>query len=114
MSLLKYFQPSAGCPNPMGSLSSSVAPRAIARANQEVDRLIVESKQPKKRGPYRKYTPEIRAAIGKYANTNGVHAALRFFSRKLKHHVSASTMLSIKKAYVEERRRRMDDDEYPV
>ena len=37
----------------------------------------------------------------RYASINGVTAASRFFSRKLKHPVSMSTVLSIKKSYNE-------------
>ena len=43
----------------------------------------------------------MRAEIGKYACHHGITAAVRFFSRKLEHDVSKSTILSIKKAYLE-------------
>ena len=112
MSLLKDFRTTEGLPSPRGSLSSSLAPTAIAKANQAVEKIISEEKQPKKRGPYKKYNPETRAAIGEYAVTNGVAAASRFFTRKLKHPVSTSTVLCIKKAYLEERRMRRDQCVY--
>ena len=97
MTLLKYFKPVDGLPSPSGYLSSYLTPCTIARANREVEKILLEEKEPKRRGPFKTYSPETRAAIGKYASLNGVSAASRFFSRKLKHPVSTSTVLSIKK-----------------
>ena len=91
-------------PDPRGPLSTSLPPRAIAQANAEVRKSLDDGKQVKARGSYHRYSPKMRAAIGKYASTNGVSAALRFFSGKLKHHVSTSQVLSIKKSYTEEER----------
>ena len=106
MSLLQYFERADVLPDPRGTLSTSLPPRAIARANAEVRRSLDEGNSMKARRSYHRYSPKVRAAIGKYASTNGVSAASRFFSGKLKHHVSTSTVLSIKKSYMEERKRR--------
>lgn len=75
-------------------------------ANSEVEKTIhaARSKESKKRGSYHQYSPEIRAAIGKFASINGVSACSRHFSRQLKHYVSTSTVLSIKKSYLEEKK----------
>lgn len=48
-SMLSYFQRD-GLPNPSGSLSSSLSPRAIAEANREVEKEITKTKE--KRGSY--------------------------------------------------------------
>ena len=61
--------------------------------------------RPKKRGPYHRYNPQVRAEIGKYACINGVAAASRMFTRKMGHQVSTATVMSIKKAYLEEKKR---------
>ncbi len=68
-------------------------------ANSEVEK---SKKRSKKRGSYYEYSPEVRAVIGKYAAANGLSAASRYFSRKLKHPVSISTVASMKKMYAEE------------
>ena len=49
--MLKYFKRKHELPNPRGSLSSSISPRAIASANREVEEEIRKAKE-KKRGPY--------------------------------------------------------------
>ena len=106
MSLYSYFQrQDPGLPDPKGTLSSCLPRRAIAMANSEVEKTIHASKS-KKRGSYHQYSPETRAAIGKFASLNGVSASSRHFSRQLKHHVSTSTVLSIKKSHLEEKKRR--------
>ncbi len=57
-------------------------------ANSEVQSALRQTAERQlKRGEYNKYSPETRAAIGKYAAKNGVYATARFFSRKLKHPV---------------------------
>lgn len=48
-----------------------------------------------------RYTPEVRAEIGKYASQHGSGAASAFFTRKLKRKVRQSTVHSIKIAYLE-------------
>ena len=52
MSLLQYFKPRDGLPDPRGPLSNSVASNAIAMANREVEKEIAKTK--KKRGQYRR------------------------------------------------------------
>ena len=52
MSLLQYFKPTNGLPNPRGTLSSHVNSSAIASANREVEKLL-SAKKSKKRGRYR-------------------------------------------------------------
>ena len=60
-----------------------------------------------------RYTPSVRADIGRYACRNGIAAAARHFSRKLGHPVPTSTVQSILKAFKEERekKRAEEDDE---
>ena len=100
-------------PDPRGTLSTSLPPTAIVQANAEVRKSLDDGKQMKQRGSYHQYSPKMRAAIGRYASTNEVSAASHFFSGKLKHHVSTSTVLSIKKSYTEERKRcEREDDGY--
>ena len=97
MALLRYLKPRDGLPDPRGSLSSSMPSQAIAQANREVQEAIQSDKG--KRGPYKKYSPTVRAEIGKYAYHHGVAAAARFFSRRLDKKVSETTVRSIKSAY---------------
>ena len=99
MSILKYFERADVLPDPRGTLATSLPPRVIAQANAEVRKSLDDSKQRKERGSYHLYNPKMCAAIGKYASTNGVSATSCFFSGKLKHHISMSTVLSIKKWY---------------
>ena len=57
MSILNYFKKKTLLPDPEGSLSSSIAPNAIAAANQEVKALLKNSDAGSKcgqRGPYNK------------------------------------------------------------
>jgi hypothetical protein len=53
MSILSYFKPKDGLPNPRGPLSLSIPSQAIALANSEVAKTTREKKK-KKRGPYKK------------------------------------------------------------
>ncbi len=80
-------------------------------ANAEVQRSLRDKAiSAKKRGTYHKYDPKTRTAIGKYACINGLSATSRLYSRKLGHHVSVTTIVSIKKGYIEEKKRRRDDE----
>ena len=51
MSILNYFKPKDGLPDPKGPLSRSVSSRAIATANSEVEKVIGGSAD-KRRGEY--------------------------------------------------------------
>lgn len=52
-----------------------------------------------------RYSPSVRAQIGSYACHHGVTKAARFFfSRKLNHNVNKTTVVSIKRAYLEEKK----------
>ena len=53
MSMLNYFKPKDGLPDPKGPLSQSVSSRAIAVANSEVVKVIGGSAA-KKRGEHYK------------------------------------------------------------
>ena len=53
MSLLKYFKPKDGLPDPSGPLSQSLPSRVIAAANSEVAKAIAVAGV-KKRGEYHK------------------------------------------------------------
>ena len=101
MSILQYFARKGGLPDPQGELSSTLPPSAIAMANSEIEKS--NSCQSRKRGPYVQYSAKERAEIGKYACTNGIAATSRVFSRKLGHQVSKTTIVSIKKAYLEQK-----------
>ena len=59
-----------------------------------------------------RYSPSVRAEIGKYASQHGVAAAARFYSRKLGRSVSETTTSSLKKAYLQGVREKMaaEDD----
>ena len=66
MALLRYLKPTDGLPDPKGSLSSSMHPQAIARANEEVREAMKSVSR--KHGPYQVYSADIRAKIAKYAS----------------------------------------------
>ena len=107
MSLLQYMTPTNGLPDPRGSLSTTISRQAIAAANQEIQKEL----NAKKRGQYKKYTPAQRSAIGKYSSQHGAAAAAKHFSRLWGSKISASTVKSIKKAYLEELRKRPRSDD---
>ena len=59
-----------------------------------------------------RYSPHVRADIGKYVSQHGIVATARFYTRKLGHSVSEATAYSLKKAYlhsVREKRAANDD-----
>ena len=96
MSLLRFFKPKDGLPDPRGTLSTSLTYAAIAQANQEVQKATSSVKQC---GPYKKYSAGLRAEIGKYASYQttdvGVAASSLHFSRQLSKDVSEMTVRSI-------------------
>ena len=75
MALLRYFKKRDGLPDPKGSLSHTIPSRAISMANSEVTEATTGDK---KRGPYKKYSPEERCRMGRYACDHGVAAAARY------------------------------------
>ena len=62
-----------------GELASSQTQNTVAA----VRALIERNQQSKKRGEYRRYTPEIRDAIAKHALEFGTHDAVRTFTSSL-------------------------------
>ena len=110
MALLRYFKKRDGLPDPKGSLSHTIPSRAISMANSEVTEATTGDK---KRGPYKKYSPEERCRMGRYACDHGVAAAARYFTRQFHRNVSETTVRSIKKDYLTSLRqkRAASDDE---
>ena len=100
MSILRYFKPKDGLPDPTGALSTSVPSAAIAQANREIQKAVTSSDK-QKRGPYTKFNAGLRAEIGKYSSYHGVAAASCHFSQKLSKRVSETTVRSIRSAYLE-------------
>ncbi len=103
MALLRYLKPRDRLLDPKGTL---VPLWAIAAANREVVQTQATSEAGKKRGPYRKYSPEERLEIGQYASENGIAAAARHFSRRFQQNVRESTVQYIKKGYISGLRRK--------
>ena len=59
MSIRRYLKPINGLPDPRGSLSANLPSAAIASANREVEKVTGSAK---KRGPYKKYVPNVVAS----------------------------------------------------
>ena len=57
---------------------------------------------------YYRYSPEVRARIGKYASSNGVAAAVRFYSRKFGENINESSLRYMRDTYLEEFRKNRD------
>ena len=103
MALLWYLQQKVRLPDPRGLVLSSISPQAIVRANQEVQAATEEEvlvREKGKCGTCHCYTPKDCAPIGRYTYQHGMAAAARLFSRKLKKSIQATTLQSIKNAYV--------------
>lgn len=118
MSIEKYFKrlptpQESVLPNPRGSLSLSIPPKAIAAANRAVTRVMQQqsSAKGKRRGKYNIYSSELRAEIGRYAVQHGNASARRVFSTKLGVRINNSTISGIKKAYLAEREQKRARDE---
>ena len=107
------MKPVGGLPDPRGSLSSAIPSQEIAAANKEVQKESESAASGAKCGPYKKYSTALRLEIAKHASQHGAATTARYYSRKLEKKVSESTVKSIKKAYVEELRKRpwADDGE---
>ena len=83
MSLFKYFKKEGDLPNPNGHLSKKMPSSAIVAANKEVKKVQDDkTSKPGKRGPYSKFSPQIKAEVGKQAAECGVAAVLRNNSKK--------------------------------
>ena len=95
MALMHYFKTKGGLPDPKGTLSRSMPSPAIAEANKEVRKATNE--QPLKRGPYKRYTPHLRAEIGQYASHHGAAAAAHYLLKKLEQRVSETTVCSLRR-----------------
>ena len=84
MSILRYFKRDSTLPNPTGPLSKAVSSEGIKAANEEVSKVVnlvklsVEEHDipsgSQLQGPYRRFTPEEKAWIGKRAAEHGVAA----------------------------------------
>ena len=110
MALYRYLRPKDNLPDPNGSLSLSIPSRNISAINREVYRDQDSGK--KRRGPYRKYSPEERFEFGRHTSLHGITAASRHFSLRFKRTVGISTVQSIRKDYVNNlRRKRTNLDE---
>ncbi len=124
MSILNYFKPRHGLPDPKEPLSVQLPSQAIAAAKYEVDKAIKEAEKNKKRGKYNRYYihttitvcdcynfPSLRysstdrADIERYACRHGTAAAARHFSRKFEVKVSENTVVSLKKEFKREKRK---------
>ena len=84
LSLFKYFKRvdvSTSLPNPKGPLSEIVPTASIAEANKEVLKVVAGAKEPQKKGPYIKVTPEYKAKVAKFASINGNSVAARKYSK---------------------------------
>ena len=88
MSLYAYFQrTSKSClPNPQGPLSKQLPSSCIESANNHVEEVTkqttTEGAKGRKRGPYKKCTPNDRAEVANYATLHGTSAAIRHFKAR--------------------------------
>ena len=81
MALLKYFKVEKRgppLPNPSGSLNQQLSSSAIEEDNKEVTAIL---RDPGKRHPYLKISPEQKAIIARYAANHGIIKAIRQFSK---------------------------------
>ena len=74
MSTLNYFRRSSELPDPNGELTSKVPHTAIVSANKAVSEIHKRARSTQKRVKCNKYTPEIRANIGRMASLIGPHS----------------------------------------
>ena len=109
MSILKYFKRvriAVALPDPKGPLSDQVPSASIAEANKEVMKTIaVVDKEPQKKGPYLKVTPEYKAKVAKFVLINGNSVAARKYTKLLGRNLNESTVSSWVKNYKSELRR---------
>ena len=62
---------SASLPDPKGPLSDHLPTVWIAEANKKVLKAVAEAKEPQKKSPCIKFTPEYKAKVAKFASING-------------------------------------------
>ena len=112
MNLHRYFKPAVALST---ASQTQLSPAVLREVNQAVTTALQreEARSPSQGARKRKYdtsfTPEDRAAIGKYAAENGNAAAVKKF--KTVHSIGESTVCLFKKKYLEEMKRRSPEDE---
>ena len=103
MSIRRYFKSTVNLPTPS---QAQLSPNVLREVNQAVTAALEreeagnQAKQGKKRKYNASFTPEDRAAIGRYAAKNGNAAAVKKF--KTTHGVGESTVRLFKKRYQDE------------
>lgn len=98
--MLRYLTPVKNLPDP--SQETTPEKRAlIDSVNKYLSKSTGAAKR--KRGEYNSYSPEIRCEIGQSALENGVMKTARKFSTKLDVMVSESTVRNIRRSYLRER-----------
>ena len=114
MSLLRYLKPVNRLPT---ADEARLSPGVAAEVNKAVEKALhaggaSNAERPKKRKYTTSFTPEDRAAIGRYAAENGNAKAVKKF--KAMHHVGESTVRLFKKKYLEEVQKRTPGTELEV
>ncbi len=112
MSILQYFQRKntsiLSLPDPNGPLSNVIPSSGIEMANKMI---VTSENTSKKLGQYNTFSPQIRAAIGKYSSLHGSTRAAQYYTKVLKKKVNESTVRTITKKYREEVRGKWERDE---
>ena len=90
-----YPAPAPGLPNPNDEPSTKQAEECAA-VNKVIEQ--VPTKSPR-RGSYKIVSEEVRLEIARYAILNGPTRTSRYFSSKLGHEVSESTVRSMRDKY---------------
>ena len=106
MSLLKYFSYkaknnpglSSSLPVVLPTSVPSLSSAELEATNTCVGKVLTATTA--SRGKYNRYTPEERAAIGKYAAENGPTRVAKYFSGKLKIQISEPTARKFKEEYL--------------
>uniref|UniRef100_A0A1X7UNF3 Uncharacterized protein n=1 Tax=Amphimedon queenslandica TaxID=400682 RepID=A0A1X7UNF3_AMPQE len=86
-------------------LSSTKQRIASAKGNASLAKRPEQPEKSKRRGSFKKYSPEVRARIGMYASNNNVAAAVCFYSRKYGESINESSVRYMRDAYLEELKR---------
>ena len=110
MSLLRYFKPA----NRLPTADEAGLPTTVtAEVNKAVEKALhgaSKVEKSKKRKYTTAFTPEDRAAIGRYAAENGNAKAVKKF--KATHDIGESTVRLLKKKYLEELRKHVPCTEF--